>query len=104
MTFRFTPIALAAALIASLGTLVLNVITYQKISANAPSNLRYAEAGAELFCINGFAYHMRVTEPDSDYGGAEILEVIQEFKGTASFDEDGLAYPQRVGPKACSKS
>ncbi|MDU4254537.1 hypothetical protein [Pseudomonas sp.] len=104
MAFRFTPITLTAALLVSLGTLVVNVITYQKVVANSPSTLRYPESGAELFCINGFAYHMRVTEPDSDYGGAEILEVVQEFKGTPSFDDNGRAYPQRVGPKACKKS
>lgn len=99
---RYTTSAATAALFLSLIAIALNVMTLTRVEALTAPSMVDAQRSGELFCINGFAYHMRTTSPDSEYGGVKVLEVMSEPKGAPTYDQNGREYPRRNGPKACS--
>jgi len=100
---RYTTFAATAALFLSLIAIALNVMPLTRNQAHAAPSPVDPQSSGELFCIDGFAYHVQTTKPDSVYGGAKVLEVIQEPMGEPSYDQNGREYPRQIGPKACSK-
>ncbi|WP_324729598.1 hypothetical protein [Pseudomonas chlororaphis] len=101
MKLRYTPVVATAALFLSLTALAVAIYRPELGSIQAQVAVRQE---GELFCLNGFAYQILATSPDSGYGGAEILTVMTELKGEPSYDKDGNEYPRLRGPRACSKS
>lgn len=99
---RYTAFAATAALFLSLIAIALNVMPLTRSQAHAGPSLADSQSSGELFCIDGFAYHIQTTSPDSVYGGAKVLEIISEPMGEPSYDQNGREYPRRIGPKACS--
>lgn len=98
MEIRYTQLAATAALFLSLIAIAMNAVSLSRSEVRAGSTQGGAQSSGELFCINGFVYHMETTSQDSAYGGVEILTVIQELKG------DPGEYLRPLGPKACSKN
>lgn len=102
MEIRYTPLAATAALVLSLIAVAMSVVTLARTEVRAGPAQSNAQNVKEQICINGFAYHMRTTSRDSEYGGVGVLAVIQEPKGEPIYDDNGREQPRRNGPKACS--
>lgn len=99
---RYTTMAATAALFFSFIAIALNVTTLIRMDDRTTPSPADDRRSGELFCIDGFAYHIRTTSPDSEYGGAKVLEIMKEPKGEPSYDQNGREYPRQRGPKACS--
>lgn len=104
MVIRYTPVAATAALMLSIVAVAMNVMGPSRVEARATVSQAATRVNGELFCMNGFAYHVITSDPDSEYGGVDVLEVMTEPKGAPAYDRDGNEYPRLYGPKACSKS
>ncbi len=99
---RYTTFAATAALFLSLVAIALNVIPLTRSQAHAGPSPVDSQSSGELFCIDGYAYHIQTTSPDSVYGGAKVLEIMSEPMGEPAYDQNGREILRQIGPKACA--
>lgn len=100
MQSRYTPRVAGAGLVLSVISITYTYFTSHGGAAEYHSAV--ARQDGPVLCLNGFAYHLQSTSKDSDYGGAEVLEVIKEFRGEPITDENGHEVMRKRYPKACS--
>ena len=103
MDVRYTTAAAIAALVLSLVAVALSALAMSRTDDRAYSHPKGEERKrGEVFCINGFAYELRPSDPDSG-GGRQMLQVMTGPIGEPSFDENGRKYPQQQGPIDCAR-